>query len=66
MKGIEHEYARAFSTPAGMAVLRHLRRITIDRPIGANASDADLRWGAAQRALVFQIEALVQKGNANE
>ena len=62
MKNIEHEYARAFSTPAGTAVLQHLRRITIDRPVGANASDADLRWAAAQRALVFQIESMIQRG----
>lgn len=62
MKDIEQNYARAFSTGAGMAVLKHLRRITIERVLGANATDAELRGLEAQRALVHQIENLIERG----
>jgi len=62
MKEIEQNYARAFSTAAGMAVVAHLRRITIERVLGADATDAQLRGLEAQRALVHQIENLIERG----
>ena len=62
MKDIEQNYARTFSTAAGAAVLRHLRRITIERVLGAGATDAELRSLEAQRALVHQIESLIERG----
>ena len=62
MKEIEQNYVRAFSTAAGMAVLAHLRKITIERVLGPNASDSELRGLEAQRALVHQIENLIARG----
>ncbi len=62
MREIELNYARCFSTTAGAAVLSHLRKITIERVLGASASDAELRGLEAQRALVHQIESLIARG----
>ena len=42
--------------------MRHLRQITIERVLGANATDAELRGLEAQRALVHQIENLIERG----
>jgi len=63
MKDIEKQYARAFSGVAGKQVLAHLRSITVERVYGPNVSNEDLRWWAAQNALVHQIENLIQRGN---
>lgn len=62
MKDIEQNFARAFSTGAGVAVLTYLRQITIERVLGPNATDAQLRGLEAQRALVHQIESLISRG----
>ena len=53
-------FVRVFSGADGMAVLRHLRRMTIEKVVGPNASDSDLRWDAAQRALMRYIEQMAQ------
>ncbi|MBR5904092.1 MAG: hypothetical protein IKZ49_00995 [Alphaproteobacteria bacterium] len=63
MKDIEKQYARTFSSPSGKMVMEHLRSITIERIIGQNISDNDLRWWAGQNALVHFIENLIKKGN---
>ena len=65
MTDLEQSYARCFSTPAGRAVLAHLRKITIERTLGPNASDNELRWAESQRALVRTIEALIARGRGN-
>ena len=62
MKDIEQNYTRTLSTSAGAAVLSHLRRITIERVLGPNASDSELRGLEAQRALVHQIENMIERG----
>lgn len=62
MRETEQNYARAFSTAAGRAVLAHLRKITIERVLGADATDAQLRGLEAQRALVHQIENMISRG----
>ncbi len=64
MSDTELNFARCFATTAGAAVLSHLRRITIERTFGVDATDEQLRWGAAQSALVHQIETLIKRGNA--
>jgi len=56
LKDIEKNYARCFNTPAGEQVLRHLRRLTIERYLGPNATEAELRGLEAQRGLVHMIE----------
>jgi hypothetical protein len=55
MKEIEKNYVRCFAAPSGAAVLRHLRDITIERCLGANASESELRGLEAQRALAHMI-----------
>lgn len=62
MKEIEQNYARTFATTAGRAVLAHMRKVTIERVLGPNASDADLRWLESQRAFVHQIEHMICRG----
>ena len=62
MTEIEKIFARTFGSADGRAVLAHLRKITIERILGANATDAELRGLEAQRALVHQIEQLSERG----
>ena len=62
MNELNKQYARLFATSDGRAVLAHLRRITLDRPLGPDLSDNQLRWIAAQGALVHKIETLIQGG----
>ena len=62
MTDTEKIFVRTFSTPSGKIVLEHLRKITVERTLGPNASDAELRWVEAQRALVHQIEKLSMGG----
>ena len=63
MSEIETYYARTFNTVSGKQVLSHLRAMTVERVLGSNVSDADLRWIAAQSALVHHIENLIKRGN---
>jgi hypothetical protein len=66
MTQIAKNYARTFAGTSGAMVLQHLRRITVERIMGSNASDAELRWAEAQRALVRQIESLIAQGKSND
>ena len=66
MTDISLNYARCFGTPSGRAVLDHLRKITIERTLGANASDGELRWVESQRALVRQIESQIARGRGDK
>lgn len=61
MSDISQMYARTFSSPSGRAVLNHLRKITIERVLGPDASESQLRSLESQRALVHQIENLINK-----
>lgn len=63
MNEIEKQYARAFATTAGKQVLEHLRSVTIERIFGQNVSNDELRWWAAQCAMVHQIENFIKRGN---
>lgn len=62
MKDIEKSFARTFATSDGARALAHLRSITIERFLGANATDSELRSLEAGRALVHQIENLIERG----
>lgn len=55
-------FARCFATPEGQRVLRHLRRLTLDRAVSPGTSDAHLRHLEGQRNLVLHILALVDHG----
>lgn len=65
MEKIAHEYARTFSGASGRAVIEHLRKITIERTLGPHATDAELRTLEGARALVHQIETLIERGRSN-
>ena len=62
MTEVEKIFVRTFGTPSGREALEHLRKITIERNLGPNATDGELRWTEAQRALVRQIEHLSSGG----
>ena len=62
MTDIEKAYAQTFSSRSGEMVLQHLRKITIERVLGPNATDSELRSIEAQRALVHQILQMVARG----
>ena len=63
MTEIEKQYARTFASASGKQVLSHLRSITIERILGSNITNDELRWWAAQNALVHQIENFIKRGN---
>ena len=63
MSELEKQYARTFVGNSGKQVLAHLRSITVERIMGPNVTNEELRWWAAQNALVHQIENLVKRGN---
>lgn len=60
-KEIEKNYVRCFETAAGRAVISHLREITIERFLGPNATDSELRTLEGARTLVHQIEMLIER-----
>lgn len=61
----EHDYARCFSTPAGIRVLQHMKSITYGRTFGPNATDNELRWAESQRAFVRHIETMISRGRGD-
>ncbi len=61
MQELEKQYAKVFQTPSGKAVLEHMHKITIERILGPNATDNELRWAEANRAFVRQIESMVAR-----
>lgn len=63
MNNIEKEYARIFSSASGKQVLSHLRSMTVERILGQNVTNDELRWWAAQCALFHQIENFIKRGN---
>ena len=63
MKDIEKQYARTFLSASGKQVLAHLRLLTVERIVGPNITNDDLRWWAAQNALIHQIENFIKRGN---
>ena len=66
MTDIEQAYAKTFSGASGQRVLTHLRQITIERALGANATESELRSLESQRMLVHQIETLVSRGRGDK
>lgn len=65
MEKIEHAYARTFLSESGAIVIKHLRRITIERVLGPNASESELRTLEGMRSLVHQIEQMISRGRDN-
>ena len=65
MNKIEKAYAKTFSTSFGETVLGHLRKMTIERVLGPNATESELRTLEGQRSLVHTIEQLTARGRLN-
>lgn len=57
-------FARCFGSEDGIRALAHLRALTLDRALGPQASDAQLRHLEGQRALVSLILALTARGRS--
>ncbi len=55
---------RCLTGAAGETLIRYLRAITLDRALGPDASDAQLRHLEGQRQLVRHLLALVERGKA--
>jgi len=55
-------FARAFAGTDGGRVLAHLNRLTRERYLAPDASDAALRHLEGQRALVAHVAALIELG----
>ena len=53
---------RVFAGEDGQVVLNHLRTTTIERSLGPNATDAELRDLEGQRRLFKRIENLIKTG----
>lgn len=62
----EKNYVVTFTSQPGKSVLRHLRDITIERFLGPNATESELRALEGQRALVHQIESAICRGQSNQ
>lgn len=61
-RDIEILYARLFSSEDGQKVLTHLQLGNLQRSIGTNASDAQLRYAEGKRAVVSDIVRRVSRG----
>jgi hypothetical protein len=61
---IARAFARCFGGRDGAVVLAQLRRLTRERALGPEASEAALRHLEGQRQLVAQIEGFVARGRA--
>jgi len=62
MKETEKIFARIFSGPDGAHALKYLRDITIERFLGPDATEPRLRDMESRRALVHQIEQMIERG----
>ena len=57
-----HDAAACLGTPAGRALLVHLRRSFLDRRVPPTASDAELWHAEGQRAVVHHLLLLLERG----
>ena len=62
LQNIDQLFARVFNTSSGKELMAYLRSITMERVLGADASDAAVRFLEGQRFLVRQMENLIQRG----
>lgn len=55
-------FARSFAKGDSGIALRHLRQTFLDRRLGPQASDAELRFMEGQRSVVAYILSMIQRG----
>ncbi|TAN57879.1 MAG: hypothetical protein EPN26_02180 [Rhodospirillales bacterium] len=59
-------FARVFRDGDGVRALEHLKAMTLERHLGPEASDAQLRHLEGQRHLVNHILSLVRRGREGQ
>ena len=59
---LARDFVRAFSTNAGDAALAALRRMTVDRVLPPDCSDAALRHHQGACSVVFHILGMIERG----
>jgi len=59
---LARQTARLFASPDGVALLAHLRAITLDRCLGPESSPSALRHLEGQRHLVLHLLSLAARG----
>lgn len=64
LREVEIAFARCFARREGTVALAYLRRTTLERALGPDASEAALRHLEGQRQLVARIAALIERGRA--
>lgn len=60
---IQQAFAKCFMSGEGRKALSFLRKITVERSLGADATDNELRYLEGQRQLVKKIEMLAFGNN---
>lgn len=55
-------FAQCFKGADGDRVLTHLRQTMLDRRLGPNATDAELRFVEGQRSVVAHIMSMLARG----
>ena len=58
-------FARLLAYPEAETVLSHLHTVTRNRILGPEASEAMLRYGEGQKALVAYMERMAAKGRGD-
>lgn len=55
-------FARLFARPEAETVLQYLKQLTLERALGPDATDNELRFLEGQRALFKQMLSLMKQG----
>ncbi|MBL4721071.1 MAG: hypothetical protein JKY20_08075 [Alphaproteobacteria bacterium] len=63
---VSSAFARCFSSDDGAVVMAHLRGVTVERALGADASVAMLRHLEGQRQLVGYMARMAKIGRGDE
>ena len=59
---LARSFARCFNGTDGALVLRNLRQTILDRRLGPNSSDGELRFLEGQRAVAAHIVSMIDRG----
>lgn len=59
---LARSFARCFKGGDGAIVLRHIRQTILDRRLGPDATDAELRFLEGQRSIAAHILSMIDRG----
>ncbi len=62
-RALQKQFSRLLSRPEAASVLRHLHRITRERLLGPDVSEATLRYMEGQKAILAYMERMAADGN---